>query len=34
LTNYGTDTRPLLRAAELPRKPGYAPIRQHQTEAQ
>jgi hypothetical protein len=34
LTNYGTDTRPLLRAAELPRKPGHAPIRQHQTEAQ
>lgn len=24
LTNYGTDTRPLLRAADLPRKPGYS----------
>ena len=34
LTNYGTEARPLLRAAELPRKPGYAPIRQQETEAQ
>lgn len=24
LTNYGTDARPLLRAADLPRKPGTA----------
>ncbi|HEX8394238.1 MAG TPA: hypothetical protein VF665_17980 [Longimicrobium sp.] len=23
LANYGTDTRPLFRAAELPRKPGH-----------
>lgn len=27
LTNYGTDARPLVLAAELPRKPGYTPGR-------
>jgi hypothetical protein len=27
LTNFGTDARPLLRAADLPRKPGYSPCR-------
>jgi hypothetical protein len=34
LTNYGTAARPLLRAAELPRKPGYMPSRQQETGAQ
>jgi hypothetical protein len=27
LTNYGTESRPLMRAAELPRKPGRAQLR-------
>lgn len=34
LTNYGTEARPLLRAAELPRKPGYMPSLQHAKGAQ
>ncbi|HEX6037263.1 hypothetical protein [Longimicrobium sp.] len=34
LTNYGTEARPLLRAAELPRKPGYMPSRQDAGEVQ
>lgn len=34
LTNYGTEARPLIRAADLPRKPGRAQLRLHTADAQ
>jgi hypothetical protein len=34
LTNYGTDARPLFRAADLPRKPGAVRLQLHAPGAQ